>query len=108
MESLTQETFQKHVIEEKQNCLILFVKEGCPICQEMHPLLEEVEQAYQDTPFRFYVIDAVAEEPFYKSLKLQGTPTTMFYRDGILQQKFTGMREFEEVEFLVDRAIAGK
>ena len=51
MESLTQELFQTHVIDEKQNCLILFVKDGCPICQEMHPLIEEVEAAYADAPF---------------------------------------------------------
>ena len=108
MESLTQETFQKYVIDEQQNCLVLFVKEGCPICQEMHPLIEEVEAAYADAPFKFYVVDAIEEEAFYKSLKLQGTPTTMFYRDGVMQQKFTGLREFDEVEFLVDRAIAGK
>lgn len=108
MEALTQELFQKHVIEEQQNCLILAVKEGCPICQEMHPLIEEVEAAYANAPFKFYLLDAIAEEEFYKSLKLQGTPTTMFYRYGELQQKFTGMREFDEVEFLVDRAIAGK
>ena len=108
MESLTQELFQKYVIGEKQNCLVLFVKEGCPICQEMHPLIEEVADAYADAPFKFYVVDAIAEETFYKSLKLQGTPTTMFYRDGVMQQKFTGLREFDEIEFLVDRAIAGK
>ena len=108
MESLTQELFQKHVLDEKQNCLILAVKEGCPICQEMHPLIEEVEAAYADAPFKFYLLDAIAEEAFYKSLKLQGTPTTMFYRDGELTLKFTGLREFDEVEFLVDRAIAGK
>ena len=108
MESLTQETFQKYVIDEQQNCLVLFVKEGCPICQEVHPLIEEVEAAYADAPFKFYVVDAVAEEAFYKSLKLQGTPTTIFYRNGEMQQKFTGMREFDEVEFLVDRAIVGK
>ena len=48
MESLTQELFQTHVIDEKQNCLILFVKDGCPICQEMHPLIEEVEAAYAE------------------------------------------------------------
>lgn len=108
MESLTQETFQKYVIEEQQNCLVLFVKEGCPICQEVHPLIEEVEAAYKDAPFKFYVVDAIAEEAFYKSLNLQGTPTTIFYRNGEVTQKFTGMREFDEVEFLVDRAIAGK
>lgn len=108
MEALTQETFQKNVIDEQQNCLVLFVKEGCPICQEVHPLIEEVEAAYTDAPFKFYVVDAIAEEEFYKSLKLQGTPTTIFYRDGKEQSKFTGMREFDEVEFLVDRAIAGK
>ena len=108
MESLTQELFQKYVLDEKQNCLILAVKEGCPICQEMHPLIEEVEAAYADAPFKFYLLDAITEEAFYKSLKLQGTPTTMFYRNGELTQKFTGLREFDEVEFLVDRAIAGK
>lgn len=108
MEALTQATFQQLLLDKKRTGLVLFVKESCPICQELHPLIEEIEQGYTDKPFGFYYVDAVAEESFYKSLKLQGTPTVLFYRDGQQCNKFTGLREYEEIEFLIDRVLSGK
>ena len=108
MEALTQQSFNQYVSDEKQTCLVLFVKEGCPICQELHPLIEEIEHGYSGQPFGFYYVDAIAEDTLYKSMKLQGTPTVLFYRDGQQCNKFTGLREYEEIEFLIDRTMAGK
>ena len=50
MEALTQATFQQLLLDKKRTGLVLFVKEGCPICQELHPLIEEIEQGYTDKP----------------------------------------------------------
>lgn len=108
MEALTQETFHQKILEKKNMGLVLFLKESCPICQELHPLLEEIEQGYTDKSFFFYFVDAIAEEALYKGMKLQGTPTVLFYRDGQQCQKFTGLREYDEIEFLIDRTLAGK
>lgn len=108
MEALTQETFPKKLFDEKHTCLVLFIKESCPICQELHPLIEEIEAGYPDKSFYFYYVDAIAEETLYKSLHLQGTPTVLFFRNGELCQKFTGLREYDEIEFLIDRVLAGK
>lgn len=108
MEALTLQTFEQHVFDEKETCLVLYIKEGCPICQELHPLIEEIEQGYAGKPFQFYYVDAIAEAELYKSMQLQGTPTVQFYRNGELCNKFTGLREYEEIEFLIDRVMAGK
>ena len=108
MKALTQDTFSQILLEQKQTGLILFVKEGCPICQELHPLMAEIELGYQEQPFGFYYVDAISEDALYKSMKLQGTPTVLFYRNGEICNKFTGLREYEEIEFLIDRVIAGK
>ena len=108
MEALTRNTFHQNLLEEPQTGMVLFLKEGCPICQELHPLIEEIEQGYTEKPFGFYYVDAIAEDELYKSMKLQGTPTVIFYRGGQQTQKFTGLREYEEIEFLIDRTLAGK
>lgn len=108
MEALTMETFNQKIYDNKEDALVLFVKEGCPICQEMHPLMEEIEQGYVDQPFHFYVVDAIAQEDLYRSIQPQGTPTTIFFHDGEMMHKFTGLREYEEIEFLVDRTMIGK
>ena len=102
-------TFEEMIdrIENTEND-VLFVKEGCPICQELHPLMEEIELGYQEQPFGFYYVDAISEDALYKSMKLQGTPTVLFYRNGEICNKFTGLREYEEIEFLIDRVLAGK
>ena len=51
---------------------------------------------------------AIAEAELYREMRLQGTPTVQFYRNGELTTKFTGLREYEEIEFLIDRTMAGK
>ena len=107
MEALTMQTYKQYVLDEKQTCLIVYVKDGCPICQELQPLLEEIAEGYTSQPFHFYYVDAIAEADLYKEMRLQGTPTVQFYRDGQMINKFTGMREYEEIEFLIDRTIAG-
>ena len=56
MKALTQDTFSQILLEQKQTGLVLFVKEGCPICQELHPLMEEIELGYQEQPFGFYLV----------------------------------------------------
>ena len=105
MEALTKQTYEQYVLNEKQTCLVLYVKEGCPICQELHPLIEEIAEGYTGQPFQFYYVDAIAEEELYKEMRLQGTPTVQFYQ---VTNKFTGLREYEEIEFLIDRTMMGK
>ena len=107
MEALTKQTYEQYVLDEKQTCLVLYIKDGCPICQELHPLIEEIAEGYTDRPFQFYYVDAIAEEELYKEMRLQGTPTVQFYRDGKITNKFPGLREYEEIEFLIDRTIDG-
>lgn len=108
MEALNQALFEEKILQNKETGLVIFVKEGCPICQELHPLIEEIEEGYPDKSFKFYYVDAVGENEFFKSFKLQGTPTVLFFRGGEQTNKFTGMREYEEIEFLIDRCLAGK
>lgn len=108
MEELTKESFEQKVKEEKNTCLVLFGKETCPICSEVHPLLEEIEEGYLDKPFKFYYVDAMAETELFKELKLHAVPNTLFYRDGQEVQRFSGSREYEEFEFFIDRVMEGK
>ena len=108
MENLTQETFEQKVTGEKATCLVLFGKETCPICQEVHPLLEEIEEGYVDKPFAFYYVDAAAEAALFKGLGLHGVPSTLFFREGEEVQRFSGSREYEEFEFFIDRVLEGK
>ena len=105
MEALTKQTYEQYVLDEKQTCLVLYIKDGCPICQELHPLIEEIAEGYTGQPFRFYYVDAIAEADLYKEMRLQGTPTVQFYRDGQLTNKFTGLREYEEIEFLISSFV---
>ena len=44
MEALTKQTYEQYVLDEKQTCLVLYIKDGCPICQELHPLIEEIAE----------------------------------------------------------------
>lgn len=108
MENLTLQNFAQKIFQEQQLCLVLFAKESCPLCQEVHPLLEEIEEEYKDRPFLFYLVDTLAEEALFLDMHLQGVPTVLFYQNGKEYQKFSGLRDYEEYTFLIDRMIEGK
>lgn len=108
MQELTVETFDEAVFRPNHCCLVLFSKETCPLCQEVHPMLEEVEEEYLDQPIEFYHVDAEEYGELLKKLSLQGVPNVLFYRNGELYQRFSGFREFEEYMFMIDRMLEGK
>lgn len=108
MKALTLETFNQAFLEEKQTGPGAVCKRRLPYLPRTAPLLEEIEQGYNNQSFHFYFVDALAENTLYKSMKLQGTPTVLFYYNGKQCHKFTGLREYEEIEFLIDRVMAGK
>ena len=108
VENLSKDTFEQRVLAEQDTCLVLFGKETCPICQEVHPLLEEIEEGYSDRPFHFYYVDAASEDELFHALKLHGVPSTLFFRAGQEVQRFSGSREYEEFEFFIDRVIEGR
>lgn len=108
MQELTVETFEEAVIRPNHSCVVLFSKETCPLCQEVHPMLEEVEEEYAEQPVEFYHVDAEVHGELLIKLGLQGVPNVLFYRNGELYQRFSGFREFEEYMFMIDRMLEGK
>lgn len=107
MQELTLETYDEKIFQPNLHCLVLFSKESCPLCQEVYPLLEEVEEEYTGTPFQFYHVDTIAQENLFLKMKLQGVPNVLFYHNGELYQRFSGLRDFEEYTFIIDRMLEG-
>ena len=93
MTDLNEKTFFETVNKQKETCVILFSKATCPICQQVTPILQQLEAQYAAQSVQFYHVDAVAEKDLLERVALKGVPQVMFFQNGDLCGKYAGIRE---------------
>lgn len=52
------------------------------VCQEVHPILDEIEEEYKDKDFGFYHVDVEDEKDLFNRFSLKGVPQVLFFNDG--------------------------
>ena len=96
MLDLDQELIDEKLTKNHENCVILFSKKGCPICQQVTPIIEELEQEYSDSDVHFYHVDSIKEKELMSKMFLKGVPQVLFFKDGDFRGKYAGIRDEEE------------
>lgn len=96
MQQLSAAEFQEKVYDDGEACLVLFSRKDCHVCQEVHPMLEDIAADYADTGLGFYNVDVDAEKDLFQSMALKGVPQALFFRDGEQVARLAGKQEEEK------------
>ena len=51
MQDLNANSFEEIIYDEGQPCLVIFSRKSCHVCQEVHPILDEIEEEYAGKGF---------------------------------------------------------
>ena len=51
MQDLNANSFEEIIYDEGKPCLVIFSRKSCHVCQEVHPILDEIEEEYGDLLF---------------------------------------------------------
>lgn len=80
---MTAESFETIVVQRGEPCLVLFSRDNCPLCDTVHPILEELstEEGLAGS-FGFYEVDVTTDRELFKRLNLKGVPQVLFFKDG--------------------------
>ena len=78
MLDLNEKLFFEKTTKNRETCVVLFSKATCHICQQVTPILEELERLYAEQPVSFYHVDAVTEKSLMERLSLKGVPQVLF------------------------------
>ena len=95
MKDLDAMEFQERVYDDGEPCLVLFSRKDCHVCQEVHPMLEEIEEEYRDSEFGFYHVDVDEEKDLFQKMALKGVPQVLFFQDGELVGRLSGKQDEE-------------
>ena len=77
----------------------------CMPCKILTPILEKLQA---DFTGRIQVMDVNADKgipELYQNMNILSTPTVLFLKDGVLLNRFSGMKSYDEVKKIVEKLL---
>ena len=81
--------------------LLDFYADWCGPCKKQDPILEELDEAYDDV--EFVKIDVDDEQDVANQYRVRSLPTVVIERDGEIIDRFVGVTQQDDI----DDALAG-
>lgn len=96
--------FQEVIYVKGEACLVVFSRKTCHVCQEVMPLLEDLQPEYEGK-FGFYYVDVEEDKSLYQCFSLKGVPQILFFNLGEYKGKLAGAVEEEEIQAKISDVI---
>ncbi len=105
LKKLASEEFEKIVYGKEEPCLVVFMRKTCHVCEEVVPILEEMEADHKEK-CSFYAVDVEEQKQLFNSFSFKSIPQILFFRDGEYRAKLAGLVEEEAIEESISRIFA--
>ena len=89
--------FNQKVLKADVPCLVDFWGEGCPPCQFIAPVLEEIAEEY-DGKLNVCKLNVYDNPKTAEQYEIMAIPTLMVFNHGELVEKIIGLKSKEEIE----------
>lgn len=100
---ITAENF-KDTIEKDGITILDFWAEWCGPCKRFGPIFERASDQHPEVTFG--KVDTEANQELSAALQIQSIPTIMFFRDGVLLERVSGLIGEGEIKDLIGKAEA--
>lgn len=78
-----------------------FYSDSCVPCKKMSPVLAALEAQYEGA-VSIIKVNAAYERELTEEYGIKSSPTFLFFRDGKLTERFSGVRKKEELAALIE------
>jgi thioredoxin 1 len=86
---LTDDGFEKEVLQSKGLSLVDFWAEWCGPCKVLGPTIDSIAREYADT-IKVFKLDVDANPQTPTQFHIRGIPTVLFFKDGKLVDQLVG------------------
>lgn len=97
LQHLDSNEFDEIIYDEAEPSIVIFSRESCSVCQEVVPILEDLQEKY-DGRYRFYYINVEEEKNLLQRFSLKGVPQVLFFDEGEYKGKLAGNVEEDQLE----------
>ncbi len=104
--TITQDSFQKEVVEAGLPVLVDFWAPWCGPCRAVGPVVEELAEAYENK-VGFGKVNVDENPALAANYGVMSIPTLIVFKDGKIAQKLIGYHPKEELQKLLDGVITG-
>ncbi len=99
---LTEENFQKEVLESAQPILVDFWAEWCGPCKMLAPLLDELAQEYAGR-VRIGKLNIDEHQSLAVQYGIRSIPTLLMFKQGQVEDQIVGLRSKRDLKASFDR-----
>ena len=103
--TLTDDSFQKEVLESKEPVFVDFWAEWCQPCKLVRPMVHELAEEYQGK-MKFYEMDVDAEPAASQKYGVMSIPTLMVFKDGKPAKIIIGAQPRDKFKEVIDSTLA--
>ena len=103
MEIITSEQFEKKVLKNKKFVIVDFFANWCGPCKMLMPVLEEIDQEFDQVDIVKVNIDQ--DEELAKKFGVLSIPTLIFFSNGEEVEKTIGYRQKSQIQEIIKRFI---
>lgn len=103
MEIITSEQFEEKVLKNKKFVIVDFFANWCGPCKMLMPVLEEIDQEFDQVDIVKVNIDQ--DEELAKKFGVLSIPTLIFFSNGEEVEKTIGYRQKSQIQEIIKRFI---
>lgn len=88
--TISKNEFKSKVLGHQGISIVQFKAEWSGACMMLEPIYEELKKSY-GMEARFFAVDVDSEPSLAKEYMVQELPTMLFFRNGLLETKVSGL-----------------
>ena len=104
IESVTDDTFEEHVLQSDLPVLVDFWAQWCAPCKMIAPILEDIALEYQGK-LKIYKIDVDQHKSIPATYAIRGIPTLMIFKGGEIVATKSGMMTKTQLADFVESGL---
>ncbi|MCF0189988.1 MAG: thioredoxin [Marinilabiliaceae bacterium] len=101
MVEITEENFQSEVIDAKGIVMVDFWAVWCGPCRALAPYVEQIAKEYEGKA-KVCKCDTEVASDLSASLGIMAIPTLLFFKDGELKERLTGLVQKSKIAQVLD------